>query len=284
MAGRDLANLVEEERPAVGLLEAALAPADRARERALLVAEELALEERLGERRAVELHEGRLSLRGAVLVDRLRDELLARPALAGDEHARLGRRDLLDDVEDRLHCRARADDVVEAEPLLQARAELRRFALEATALQRAVDDDEELVELDGLGEVVLGPLLHGLHGRVDVRERGHQDDDELRDAPRAPARGAACRRAPACEGRSRGRQAPSPEDERALVRRLPRPPLRTPPAARATTSRPAPSRRRPPRGCAPGFHVSPASPRLYPCPSPVQNLRSDARPAQPRAS
>src|SRR5439155_5746941 len=51
---RDLAHLVEEERAAVRLLEAAFAPADGAGERALLVSEELALDQRLRERRAVQ--------------------------------------------------------------------------------------------------------------------------------------------------------------------------------------------------------------------------------------
>ena len=78
---RDLADLVEEQRPAVGLLEAPFAAAGRAREGALLVAEQLALEQRLGQRRAVELDE-RCRRAGAVLVDSLRDELLARAALA----------------------------------------------------------------------------------------------------------------------------------------------------------------------------------------------------------
>ncbi len=44
----EVTDLVEEKRPGRGELEAALAPAARAGERALLVAEELALEERGG--------------------------------------------------------------------------------------------------------------------------------------------------------------------------------------------------------------------------------------------
>src|SRR3989337_1438786 len=46
----ELAHLVEEERPAVGLLEVALAVADGAREAAAHVAEELALGELRGDR------------------------------------------------------------------------------------------------------------------------------------------------------------------------------------------------------------------------------------------
>ena len=45
IVGRHVADLVEEERAAVGLLEAALAGARGAGERALLVAEQLALEQ-----------------------------------------------------------------------------------------------------------------------------------------------------------------------------------------------------------------------------------------------
>ena len=54
---RDVADLVEEQRAAVGELEAAELALDGAGERALLVAEQLALEQRLGERAAVDLDE-----------------------------------------------------------------------------------------------------------------------------------------------------------------------------------------------------------------------------------
>ena len=73
---RHLGDLVEEQRAAIGELEAALPPLDGAGERALLVAEELALEQRLGNRRAVDRHERHGRAR-AQLVDRLRDQLLA---------------------------------------------------------------------------------------------------------------------------------------------------------------------------------------------------------------
>jgi outer membrane PBP1 activator LpoA protein len=59
---RHVADLVEEQRAAVRLLEAAATLAIRAGERALLVAEQLGLEQVRGERRRVERDE-RLSLR-----------------------------------------------------------------------------------------------------------------------------------------------------------------------------------------------------------------------------
>ena len=104
VAGRHLADLVEEQRAAVGQLETALPPIGRAGERALLVAEDLALEQRLGNRRAVDRHKRKRRAR-AELVDRLRDQLLAGARLAGDEHRRARRRRLLDDLVDLPHLR-----------------------------------------------------------------------------------------------------------------------------------------------------------------------------------
>ena len=56
-AGRHLADLVEEHRAAVGGFEQALLLHARIGERAALVAEELALEQLLGQRRAGDVHE-----------------------------------------------------------------------------------------------------------------------------------------------------------------------------------------------------------------------------------
>ena len=58
---RHLADLVEEERAAVGLLEEALLVAQRAGEGAALVAEQLALEQVLGQRAAVDRQDALLA-------------------------------------------------------------------------------------------------------------------------------------------------------------------------------------------------------------------------------
>ncbi len=55
---REVTDLVEEERPALGHLDLAGDAAIGARERAALVAEQLALDELRGQRRAVDGHEG----------------------------------------------------------------------------------------------------------------------------------------------------------------------------------------------------------------------------------
>ena len=93
---RHVADLVEEERAAVGQLEAAARSRDRAGEGALLVAEELALEQLARDRGAVDRDERARRARRARLVDGARDQLLAGAGLAGDEHGRVGRRHPLD--------------------------------------------------------------------------------------------------------------------------------------------------------------------------------------------
>src|SRR6185503_15956652 len=90
--GRDLADLVQQERAAVGELEATLAHLVRAGEGAALVTEELRLEQLLRQRRAVHADE-RTVLARAVLVDVVRDALFARSALAGDQDRALRARD-----------------------------------------------------------------------------------------------------------------------------------------------------------------------------------------------
>src|SRR5207244_13111044 len=97
-----LGALVEEEAALVGHLELAELLLVGVGEGPLLVAEELALEEGLGDRRAVERDE-RAAAAGALVVDRLGDELLPRAALTGDEHRRLEGRDSEVRPDDLLH-------------------------------------------------------------------------------------------------------------------------------------------------------------------------------------
>jgi hypothetical protein len=78
---RELADLVEKQRPFAGRFERARARGHRARERASLVAEELALEEGLGDRGAVDDAQ-RLARAGARFVDEAREEGFADARLA----------------------------------------------------------------------------------------------------------------------------------------------------------------------------------------------------------
>src|SRR5207237_8100426 len=82
--GVHLRDLVEEKRAAIGELEAAEPALGGARERAALVPEQFALDQRFWNGRAVDRHERAVATIGQV-VDRARDELFARAALTVDE-------------------------------------------------------------------------------------------------------------------------------------------------------------------------------------------------------
>ena len=105
---RQLADLVEEQRAAVGELELPGAVGDRTGERAADMAEQLALDDALGERRAVDLDQRCLATARAV-VDRARCELLAHAGLAEDQHRELGGRDDVDLLAHALHRGADAE-------------------------------------------------------------------------------------------------------------------------------------------------------------------------------
>ena len=112
---RHVADLVEEQRPAGALLELADPLAVGPGERALLVAEQLALQQRLGDGGAVDRQE-RPGGPAAVLVDGAGDQLLAGAALAEDQHGDVLRGDPADRLVDLLHRRRAADEHVRPGP------------------------------------------------------------------------------------------------------------------------------------------------------------------------
>ncbi len=173
-----VADLVEEERAAVRHLELAPAARARPREAALLVAEELALDELGGDRGAVHLHErARRPLR--LTVDLLRDELLAAPRLAQDEHAPVRGRDLADLLAQAAHRRAVAQHLV-AEAPLPAR-EVLHALLERAPREGVLDAHDDAIAVDRLREEVERAALHRLDhvGRLGVP----RDDDDGQVAP-----------------------------------------------------------------------------------------------------
>ncbi len=82
-AGSEVADFVEENGAAVRLFEAPDPPRLRAGEGAAFVAEQFALEQGLRDGRAVDGDE-RFIGAGAMLIDRARDEFLARAGFAAD--------------------------------------------------------------------------------------------------------------------------------------------------------------------------------------------------------
>ena len=91
--GGELSDLVEEERSVGRQLEASGLLPVRPGEGAALVAEQLGLEQRVGQRRAVDRDEGAVGA-GAGVVNGAGDQFLPRPALPGEQHRRLRSRHL----------------------------------------------------------------------------------------------------------------------------------------------------------------------------------------------
>jgi len=89
----DVADLVEKERSAFGELEAAFLPLIGSGKRALLVAEQLRFDQAVGKRRAAHFDERLVGARGVVM-NPVRDHLLARARFAANEHGGVGRRHL----------------------------------------------------------------------------------------------------------------------------------------------------------------------------------------------
>ncbi len=159
-------------------------------ERAAHVAEELRVEQRLGERAAVDGDEGPILPR-RVDVDRPRDELLAGPALAGDEDGAAGRRNGLDQVEQREHRAAAADDVRELVRRLERALEQHVLLLQPLPLELLADAHAQVaLELRPFVHVVGRPEPQRLDRRLGGGERRHDDRREIgRDPFRLRAAG-----------------------------------------------------------------------------------------------
>src|SRR2546428_10815801 len=145
--------------------------------RALLVAEQLALEPGLGDRRAVDLHEGEVSS-CAFVVQAPRDKLFAGPALAVDQdRRRLTTRQLADEVTEPARDLGVPDELVDAILLLLKPVEALDLPAGSDLFQRPRNRQLELVEvLERLLEVVGGAGLHRLHGALDLAEARDDDD------------------------------------------------------------------------------------------------------------
>ena len=175
-----IADLVEEDGPAIRRLELADLELMRTGEGAALVPEELALQQLARDRRAVDLDE-RAALAHRLLVDRARDHVLARAGLAHDEHRDVDAGGLLDDLAHLTHPRAAPQPDFLAQP--RARIVVRRaIPAAAGARERALDDVLKVFGAEGLLQEVVRAERGGLRGgntRVGVRE----EDDRPRRAP-----------------------------------------------------------------------------------------------------
>ena len=143
------------------------------------MAEQLGLHQSLGDRAAIDGHEGTVPA-PALIVDGEGDQLLAGAALAGDHHGRNAAGRLADGVEHLEHPPAAPHEVLEATLFGELALEREVFVLQALALERLLDRQAHLVELEGLGDVVVGAELHGLDRSFGGGEGGDDEDDRAR--------------------------------------------------------------------------------------------------------
>ena len=174
-----LGDLVEEQRAAVRTLEEALMLTFGPREAALLMPEQLALNQIGGDGTAVDGDERPIAAPAEVMHG-ARNELLAGPALSGDEHAecRAGHpRDLL---VHRFHRRRAAPQVAELPAVLPARAQSRDFRSQSRRPHHAREDAVQLLRIDRLDQIVGRTNPQRLDRRFEARVPGDQHDLGLR--------------------------------------------------------------------------------------------------------
>ena len=166
---RHVADFVEEQRAAVGLLEAAAAQRVGAGERALLVAEQLRLQKIRGERRGIERDEGLAGAR-TVAMQGARHEFLAGARFAGDQHRHAGAGQPADRAKHLLHGGRLAEKLGDAAPGgLDVDGDRR-------LLRGAAHEVHRLVDVEGLGQVLERAALIGGDRRIQIGVRGHDDD------------------------------------------------------------------------------------------------------------
>ena len=142
----------------------------RAGERAALVAEQFRFEQILGDRGGVDGDERLVGAR-AVAVQGTRHQFLAGAGFAVDQHGGVGLREAADGAEHFLHRRRLAEDL---------RRGLRLFGaapvLALALLQRAADQFDRVVDVEGLGQVFERAALERGHRALQVGVGGHDDD------------------------------------------------------------------------------------------------------------
>ena len=139
------------------------------------MAEELRLQQVLGDGRSVDGHE-RTTRAGTVLVQCARHQLLARAALAGDHHGDMALAEAANPAEDVLHGRGLAEHLWHG-----AGAGLHHVLAQAL-VHRTADQLHGLGHVKGLGQVLEGAALEGRDRAVDVGVRRHDDDGQPRHA------------------------------------------------------------------------------------------------------
>ena len=113
-------------------------------------------------------------------MDRAGDLLFARARFADDQNRTCGFRNVPDQLEHIVHLRAFAQHILERVATLELCAEAGDFVPESPFFERPLHDDAEFVRVGGLGDEVVGPVLHrrdGFFNRSVAGGYDHRDGD-----------------------------------------------------------------------------------------------------------
>ena len=149
---------------------------ERAGERAFFVAEQFAFDERGDERSAIDRDKGAVG-EGSAEMHGAGHQFFAGSALAVDQDRRARVFEARDHAEDFLN--ARGDPMMPCDGGFGFGALSQEFVFfdEADFVGHAAQEKAQFFERrEGLGDVVVGAELHGLHGGFDGAVSGHQRD------------------------------------------------------------------------------------------------------------
>ena len=152
---------------------------DRPGEGASFVAEQLGLEQRVGEGGAVDRDE-RFAVARAAVVERAGDQLLAGAGLAEEQDRRVARRDRVEAVHHPAHDGRATDDLFGRIQARELQARLAQLALNRHLGRDPLDAQRDVFAGKRLPEVVVGAFPDGRDGLVNLGEGGHQDHDRGR--------------------------------------------------------------------------------------------------------
>lgn len=156
------ADLVEKQRAFVGFLKKSFFVFGGSRETARTVTEEFAFEQFPREGRAVDRHESAFSPWPGV-VNSLREDFLAGPGFAGEQHRSICGSDFPRQIDGLTHGRGLPDDAVERMLLGKPVFDPCQPSLHLGFLRGAAQQGQDFVVVVAFGDVVESPVLDGLY-------------------------------------------------------------------------------------------------------------------------
>jgi hypothetical protein len=170
--GRHIADLIEEQSPALSLLEASTPHVLSAGKRPPLMAEQLGLQQLLRDRRGIDGDEW-LGRARTVPMQGTRDQLLAGPGLAVDQHGGVRLRKAADRTKHLLHRRGLTQNV---------RARLRHFGdivLPQALFHCAPNQIDGVIDIERLGQIFERTALKRGDRAFQIGVSGHDDDGQI---------------------------------------------------------------------------------------------------------